>query len=147
MYEALPYSQLRAVLEHLLSQPHSAKQALDVGSDGWAALAAQAREAAKTSLLASPDWREAGEVLIQYVGAAGDKAEDARKQALACMRALELGDTKSALEHADAINLRGGSKKNWSEDVLPLVKDAIKVVRNGLKGQRECCTARAIPCR
>lgn len=135
--EVLPYSQLRTVLEHLLNQPHSAKQALSVGSDGWEALARQAREAAKMSLADSPQWRDACDVLARCSGAEGDKAEAARKQALACVDAFDMDEMKQALELADAINLRGGSKNNWQEEALALVKDAIKVVRNGLKRQRE----------
>lgn len=137
MYNVLPYSRLRAVLEHLLSQPHSAKHALSMGSDGWEDLAKQARATAKMSLMNAPEWCDACEVLARYSGTTGDKAEDARRLALECVRAFEVDDMTRALELADAINLRGGSKKNWQGEELTLVKEAIKVVRGGLKSQRD----------
>ena len=129
-YETIPYSLMSDAISILLKDPYTAKQALDRGIQDWSKLVIKARQQGLIQLVNDPLWHKAWSVLHQYQGKEGDKLETLRQQVVAAMADLEEEENlEDALAIFDQINLKGGSKKNWQDGVIPTVKDTLKSLR------------------
>lgn len=130
VFEALPYSRLKAVIEDLLSDPLQAERALARGSDGWRELIEEARTAALADLVSDARWLEACAICRATEPLVRDKLEAIREAALAGLAHLEAGDVASAHDLLDGIKINVGSQKNWPEGTLRDLKDALRDVRD-----------------
>lgn len=132
-YDNVPYPLMQLALESFFTDPLAVEAALDRGPEEWEELAVRARTDALANFLQNPDLRRCINILTAYSGAADDRTEEARAAALAALSGLEgsnvLEQVKIQLATLDRIDLRGGSKKNWGEGELSLVKEALKEVR------------------
>jgi ATP-dependent helicase/nuclease subunit A len=137
LYQIIPYSQLSTALQSLISDPISAHRALAADPQQWELLAKEIQNRAIETLLSSSDWGEATAAIANYSGKAGDKIEDARQAAFNCILNLEnkTAEPDVALTAITQIDLRGGSKKNWTSGALELVKDALKSLKEIAKAE------------
>ena len=130
VFRAIPYSLLQQVLNRLLEDPYTTSLALRRGIQDWSKLIADAQIEAVKIILNEPAWNSNRSILEQHHGQAGDKLEAIRTSVLAAMADLEEAENiDNAVAAIDKINLRVGSKKNWQDDSLKTVKDALKVLR------------------
>ena len=130
VFEVIPYSLLKDVLERLLDDPYTANKALQQGIQDWEELIVNARLSAVKTIVNDGVWQSNKESLQQLRGADGDKLEVIRASVLEAIADLENAENiSSAIATIEQINLRVGSKKNWQD---------IKAVRDTLKALREC---------
>ncbi|HEX7040681.1 MAG TPA: UvrD-helicase domain-containing protein [Trueperaceae bacterium] len=130
---AMPLYLLRAVLEKLLDDPLTAAEALTKGPDDWRSLLAREREASFERIADDPRWREWRATLTAHRGGDGDKAEEARLNAVAAIDALLARDPERALAAAKAVRLNGGRESAWPDGGLRSVKAAAGEVRDAVK--------------
>jgi len=133
-YQVLPYPLMQAALEAFFADPIAADQALEKGPEEWDALVTEARQTALETFLDDPILRDGQRTLEFYQGADGDLMEEARRAALSALVGLEAArgsnaNSKSSFEALDSIRLTGGKKGNWGEGELPMVREALKAVR------------------
>jgi ATP-dependent helicase/nuclease subunit A len=101
----------------------------------WRTTIAEHRIVAANNLLAREDWRTAVEIVLTLSALdVKDKREACRAQVADLLSLIDKreGEAKAAalLDIATAINLRGGSKKNWaSEEEFEAVAGALKLLR------------------
>ena len=133
--DAVPVHLLRAVLSRLLDDPLTAAPALAKGPDDWRELLAREREAAHARVAADPRWDAWRATLAAHRGDDGDRAEDARRHALAAVEALLARDPAGALAAANRVDLRGGREAAWPAGVMRAVKDAAKDVRDAVRAE------------
>lgn len=132
IFETIPYSLLRNVLERLLDDPYTANKALQQGIQDWEQLIIDARIEAVKIVTNDAAWQPSREILEQYQGAGGDKLEGMRTSVLAAMADLEREtNIHKAIAIIEQVNLRVGSKKNWQD--MKVVKDALKTLRESVK--------------
>ncbi|MDJ0687563.1 MAG: UvrD-helicase domain-containing protein [Xenococcaceae cyanobacterium MO_188.B32] len=140
-YETIPYSLMSEAISFLLKDPYTAQKALDRGIQDWSKLIIKARQQGLIELVNDPIWHEAWSILHQYQGKEGDKLETLRQQVVAAMTDLEQEENiAEALATLDKIKVNMGSKKNWQDEVLPIVKETLtslrelvrKIVKKGL---------------
>lgn len=132
VFETIPYSLLSRILEAFSDDPLMAERALNRDLN-WSEFAAEVRDREWEKLIQNPLWEEAKEILTENIGKSGDKLEVIRQETVAAMFELERGkNIRENLEELKTINLRGGRKKNWGEDVMETVKDALKTLREDL---------------
>lgn len=132
-FRHVPFTRVQAVLPTLLDDPLLTRRAFDVGRGPWEAWARQARADAHAALTGNPDWQRAADTLYTHAGAAGDRIEDVRARAVRLLADLAGPDVTGAAEALIALPLTGGSAKAWPGGTLPLVKDAVKTLREHLK--------------
>ncbi len=134
-YRALPYPMMRIALEALFADPIAAEQALERGTEGWEALATEARTGALRRLLGDPELKKVRGILNTYRGSPNDRMEEQRQAAASALEGLDAvlrasdADTKPLLEAISGVRLNVGSVRNWGEGELGAVKDALKIVR------------------
>ena len=130
LYEAIPFSVMRDVLQALLADPLTAKEALKCDRATWLPTLAKMRQQALADLLANEDWH-AGQAALNTHAAPGDKLDAYRLDALAAIATIKQGhDLATSLETLKSLKVNVGSQKNWGgKDVLVAVKDAIKAIR------------------
>ncbi|WP_204139091.1 exodeoxyribonuclease V subunit beta [Halomicronema sp. CCY15110] len=130
LYEAIPFSVMRDVLQALLADPLTAKEALKCDRAAWLPTLAIMRQQALDNLLASEDW-QTGQAVLNTHAAPGDKLDAHRLDALEAIAAIEQGhDLAPALETLKSLKVNVGSQKNWGgKEALTAVKDAIKALR------------------
>ncbi|WP_019508847.1 exodeoxyribonuclease V subunit beta [Pleurocapsa sp. PCC 7319] len=134
VFQAVPYSLLQDVLRRLLDDPYTAEQALRQGIQDWSKLIANARTQAVKLIVNDPVWQSTWETLDQHQGKEGDKLETIRQSVLEAMTDLEEAENiDRAITIIDQVNLRVGSKKNWQDDGLKTVKDALKSLRESVR--------------
>ena len=136
VYDALPYTQLKAVVTELLKNPLQAEQALACEPDRWQELIAEARIEATERLTSQPSWQHACSVIQAFTGTPGDALEEARKMAQAGVTCLAEGDTEGAaalLEQVKTGNV--GKATNWSGGGLAEVRGALKTLKAPFKPQ------------
>lgn len=132
VFETIPYSLLSKILEAFSDDPLMAERALNRDLN-WSEFAAEVRDRELEKLTQNPIWEEAKEILTENIGKSGDKLEAIRQATIAAMFELERGENiRENLEQLKKINLRVGSKKNWGEEVLGQVKDALRTLREDL---------------
>ncbi|MEO1467013.1 MAG: UvrD-helicase domain-containing protein, partial [Cyanobacteria bacterium J06633_1] len=132
IFETIPYSLLRNVLERLLDDPYTANKALQQGIQDWEQLIIDARIEAVKIVTNDAAWQPSREILEQHQGAGGDKLEGMRTSVLAAMADLEREtNIHKAIAIIEQVNLRVGSKKNWQD--MKVVKDALKTLRESVK--------------
>jgi ATP-dependent helicase/nuclease subunit A len=138
-YDTVPYPLMQLALETFFADPLAIEEALDKGPEEWGELAARARADALANFLIDSGLRRCVAILGACSGAAGDRAEEARAAALAALAGLEgsndLEQVRNQLVTLDGIDLRGGSKKSWREGELLRVKEALKEVRELVRGE------------
>lgn len=142
IYDVIPYSQLKRAIDTLIHDPIAVRQALDrIPEDWetvWGEIAEQMRDRVLTGLLDDPRWGDCYFVLNNTLGKAGDKLEDGRLTALTGMVAIEdRRDIQKYLDAIQAIDLRGGSKKNWPPGDVERVKAVIKTLKELTKKVRD----------
>ncbi|MGA1473547.1 MAG: UvrD-helicase domain-containing protein [Prochlorothrix sp.] len=130
LYEAVPFSEMRAVLKGLLADPLTAQAALQRDRADWLPLLETMRQQALDDLLASEDW-QTGQVILKAHAAPGDKLDHQRLEALEAIATIEQGqDLAAALETLHRLKINVGSQKNWGgKETLAAVKEAIKALR------------------
>ena len=131
IFEILPYSQLKKVLERLLDDPYTANKALGRGIQDWEQLIVEARLQAVQIVTNDPAWQPSKAILAEHQGAAGDKLETIRTEVLGAIADLErAAQIPQAFAAIEGVNLRVGSKKNWQD--MKAVKDALKTLREAI---------------
>ena len=134
VFKTIPYSLLKEVLNKLLEDPYTASIALDRGIGDWHKLIADARTEAVKIIVNDPVWQSSYSILEQHQGQSGDKLEAIRTAVLEAMADLEDAENiDRAITTIDKVNLRVGSKKNWRDDGLKIVKNALKVLRENVR--------------
>ncbi|MBE9046441.1 UvrD-helicase domain-containing protein, partial [Pleurocapsales cyanobacterium LEGE 10410] len=132
VFQVIPYSLLREVLNGLLDDPYTGDKALKRGIQDWNKLIANARTQAVKTIVNDPAWQSSWETLEQHRGKEGDKLEAVRTSVLKAMENLENAENiDSAIATIDRVNLRVGSKNNWQD--MKAVKDALKTLREGVR--------------
>jgi ATP-dependent helicase/nuclease subunit A len=130
IYEHVPYSLIRPVLEAFFNDPISAARALQHDSSEWPTLVAQAKEDARRQLLDNGSWQTTRDLLSALKGKAGDKMEDARLIALGAIAGIEQNENLCKhLEAIQGIKLVGGSQKSWSPGELEAIKESLRNLR------------------
>ena len=134
VFQAIPYSVLQQLLNKLLDDPYTATLALRQGIQDWSQLIAQARTEAIKIVVNDSTWQTSWTILEQHQGQAGDKLEATRTSVLKAMADLEDAENiDDAVATIDKVNLRVGSKKNWQDDGMKTVKNALKVLRENVR--------------
>jgi ATP-dependent helicase/nuclease subunit A len=139
VFQLIPYSLLKDVLERLLEDPYTAQQALQQGIQDWEQLIANAHLQAVRTIVQDAVWHPSQEILQQHQGQGGDKLEVIRLAVLEAIADLENADLENAENMEQAIstilqiNLRVGSSKNWQDmkavkNVLTTLRDLVKRV-------------------
>ena len=131
LYAQIPYSLMSQALQTLLKDPIAAEQALAQNTEKWQQLALLLQAKAVSELLQHPTWQQASMTLQSYVGKNGDRLElETRQPALQAMIAVELGENiTESLSVITELKINVGSKKNWLEGGLEIVKQTIKELR------------------
>ncbi len=135
--DAVPLHLLRTALERLLDDPLTAAEALAKGPDDWRELLARERASAHERIAADPRWRAWRTTLTDHRGDDGDRAEEARRNAVAAIDALLARDPERALEAARAVRLNGGRESAWPHGGLRSVKEAAGEVRDAVRAACE----------
>lgn len=130
LYETVPFSVMRDVLQALLADPLTAKEALECDRADWFPTLEKMRQEALDDLLANEDW-QTGQAILNTHAAPGDKLDAYRLDALEAIATIEQGhDLATALEMLKSLRVNVGSQKNWGgKEVLAVIKDAIKALR------------------
>ena len=133
-YQAIPYSLMKDCIWELLNDPWTAQKALNVEVPDPSALAGELRSKAREELLNHPQWEEVKNILYQCQGKPGDKLEEVRQLAISAIASLEENEEfTEALRTIDKeVKCNKGSKKNWKDDELKQVKDALTQLREEL---------------
>ena len=130
-YETIPYSLMSDAISILLNDPYTANQALNKGIQDWSKLIIKARQQGLIQLVNDPLWHKAWSILHQHHGKEGDKLETLRQQVVTAMADLEEEENiAKALTTLDKIKVNMGSKKNWQDGVLPIVKETLTSIRD-----------------
>lgn len=135
VYDDIPFSLLKAILEALLRDPVTAKRALSHGPERWEELSREALARLKAELLEDPGYREATSVINLYQGIEGDLAESARQIAVEATLLIDTDRWTNGLEDLAEMNLRGGSEKNWPAGGMKAVKEALKQLKATARNQ------------
>lgn len=134
IFKVIPYSLLQQLLNKLLDDPYTARKALDRGIQNWDKLIADARTEAVKTIVNDPAWLSCGSILEQHQGQEGDKLEVIRISVLEAIADLEdVENIDRAIATIDKVNLRVGSKKNWQDDGLKIVRNALKTLRENVR--------------
>ncbi|MGL6344651.1 MAG: UvrD-helicase domain-containing protein [Waterburya sp.] len=134
VWQALPYSLLQSVLNKLLDDPYTTKKALSRGIQDWSKLINNARTQAVKMIVNDSVWQSTWSVLQQHQGQAGDKLELIRQSVMEAMTDLEEAENiDQAIATIESVNLRVGSKNNWQDDGLKIVREALKVLRESVR--------------
>ena len=135
LYEKIPYSLMSQSLQTLLKDPIAAEKALAQGTEKWQQLAQELQEKALRELLQHPTWKQARITLQTYVGQASDRLEvESRQPALQAIDTVESGENiTESLSVIAGLKINIGSKKNWTEGALEIVKKTIDEVRELVK--------------
>jgi ATP-dependent helicase/nuclease subunit A len=130
LYDTVPFSVMREVLQALLSDPLTAQEALKRDRPDWLPTLETMRQHALDDLLANEMW-QTGQAILNTYAAPGDKLEVYRVEALEAIATIEQGhDLATALETLKSLKINVGSQKNWGgKEVLTAVKSAIKALR------------------
>ncbi|MBD0336510.1 MAG: UvrD-helicase domain-containing protein [Cyanobacteria bacterium Co-bin13] len=130
LYETVPFSLMKEVLQALLSDPLTAAEALERERDHWLPLLEVTRRQALNDLLNDGEWQASKNTLVTYT-APGDRLDAYRTEALDAIADLEQGyNLADALAALAGLKINVGSQKNWGgKDALTEVKDAIKALR------------------
>ena len=129
-YETIPYSLMSDTLNYLLNDPYTTKKALNQGIQDWKQLISKAHQKGLINLVNNPIWHHAWSILHQYQGKEGDKLETLREQVIRAMTDLESEENiAKSLIILDKIKINIGSKKNWQNGVITLVKESLKSLR------------------
>ena len=132
IFEIVPYSLLKSILERLLDDPYTANKALGQGIQDWQQLIVDARLLAVKEIVSDPVWQPSQAVLEQHQGMAGDKLEGIRGEVLSAIADLSAAENiDRAVTAIDKVNLRVGSKKNWQD--MKAVKDALRALREAVR--------------
>lgn len=134
--EQVPPELLRAALEAMLADPLTATDALGCDPARLGPALEAEREALVRRLLETPAWQGSALALARCVGA-GDR-DLQRRAALGVVQELEahrLGQPWPDLDPVLTLNLRQGmSKKGWTPEDHAAVTEALKQVRDMLRG-------------
>lgn len=134
IFSLIPYSLLQQVLNRLLDDPYTATKALNQGVQDWQKLIANARTEAVKIIVNDAAWQSSYSTLSQHQGQGEDKLEKIRLAVLEAMECLEDGENiDHAIATIDKVNLRVGSKKNWQDDGLKVVRNALKTLRESVR--------------
>ncbi|MEM8832460.1 MAG: UvrD-helicase domain-containing protein [Cyanobacteria bacterium P01_G01_bin.19] len=134
IFTVIPYSLLLEILSRLLDDPHTARKALNRGMGDWQKLILDARTEAVKEIVNDAGWFSSWKILEQHQGKPGDKLEAIRLSVMEAMADLEDGvNIDRAVATIDRVNLRVGSKKNWQDDGLKIVRNALKVLRENVR--------------
>ena len=133
LFERLPYRRVAELFERLLDDPLGAAEALALGPERWQGLVTEARAAALGELISPLAWAEAEQTVLHARGAEGDLAESARRLAAEGLELLAAGEVAAAMAAIDRIDLRGGRQSAWPHGDLPLVKGALKELRQRVR--------------
>ena len=134
LYETIPFSVMRDVLQALLADPLTAKEALQRDRKDWLPALEEFRQKFIEGISCHPDWQAACAKLSTLIGPAGDRREEARLRALGLAQAFASTPDISYLTDFAKIGLRGGSYKKWPDrESFDAVKDAIDDLKNQAK--------------
>lgn len=133
LFTHVSFTEMSQILPVLLDDPLLAERALEVGRDHWERWAEEGRAEALNTLIQAPEWQEAVSVLRRHTGAAGDRMEEVRQAALGHLANLNGPDLQGAVAGILNLKLVGGSAKAWSDGTLPLIKAAVKTLRDAVE--------------
>ncbi|RME03164.1 MAG: hypothetical protein D6812_05450, partial [Deltaproteobacteria bacterium] len=130
IFDEIPYSLLREVMEVLTADPVSAEEALSRSPEAWDESLAEAREELRGRLVEDPRWEGVRETIVTLSGRGGDRLEETRREALAAVSLLaEPPRFPEALQRLSTLDLRGGSRKAWGEADFSTLKEALRACR------------------
>ena len=131
LYKGIPFSLMRDVLQALLADPLTAKEALERDHIDWLPLLETTRQQALDTLLTDNSWHSSQRILESYA-APVDKLEEHRLGALEAIADLAQGhDIDLALATLNSLKINVGSQKNWGgKEALAEMKAAIACVRD-----------------
>ena len=124
----IPYSLMKESINYLLSDPHTATQALQQGIRDWNELIIEARKEALKNLIKRDSWQKSRDILLKNIGNSDDKLEVIRQDVVAAMEVLEEGCDRDSIAVIEKIKLNVGSKKNWQD--IQIVKNALQEIRD-----------------
>ena len=134
LFEAMPYQSVRAAVRLLLNDPLIAEAAFAHPAHEWPALVAAARATALAQLTGTAAWAEAAGIVHSTAGAEGDRREAARRQAVSGLARLSRGEVEAAVETLVSLSLVGGSKKAFPAGDFVLLGEALKQLREAVRG-------------
>ncbi len=138
IFEQIPFSILKAALPALLNDPIAAERALSCGNEDWPRLVETARQEAAWDLVADPQWGGFYSALKSISGGSSDKREQMRQDVIHAMEFLERGEKiEGSLNKLAAINLKGGSAKNWANGDFNAIKKILESVRDWIEKIRK----------
>ena len=130
IFQIIPYTLLKDVLETLLDDPYTADLAIARGIQDWSQLVATARQQAVKIIISDRAWKSTQTTLNQVQGDPQDKLETIRQSVLEAMADLAAAtNIERAIATINDVNLRVGSKKNWQGDEMKTVKKALTDLR------------------
>lgn len=147
MYEKIPYSTLRQVLEHLIDDRYTASHAIETDRNFRKTKIQQWRQTALDRLTHSDRWLATKAILAACAGQPGDGAEENRLKLLELMELIEADqEVEHWTDRLRAISLKSrGQKKNWpSTEILEEVRSALKVAKSLIKDHCEAGTITTI---
>ncbi|BAZ44937.1 putative helicase [Chondrocystis sp. NIES-4102] len=134
IWQSIPYSLLKEILQQLLADPYTARLALAQDGKDWRKLIFKARIEVIKALIDDPIWQSTWLTLQQHQGKAGDKLEVIRNSVIEAMEDLESGlNIDQAIAIICQVKLNVGSAKNWQNDGLKIVRSALASLRDRLK--------------
>ncbi|MBK9314472.1 MAG: UvrD-helicase domain-containing protein [Acidobacteria bacterium] len=131
VFEDVPFSLLKDILNALLSDPVMAERALEQGPELWPQLSADALAQLRNQLRQKSEYLAAVDTLRLLEGQNDDLMEINRQTALdATSQIDEEGERFVAgLEILMNMNMRGGSAKKWPPGGLTEIRETLKVLR------------------
>ncbi|RJP26110.1 MAG: DNA helicase UvrD [Candidatus Omnitrophota bacterium] len=129
-YDRIPFTRLRDAITSLLGDPIPAGYAFEKKPGEWPKLVDEFRNIALVQFINHPIWQNAKHTLTAVAGNGNDKMEICRRDVVYTIVEVERRkNLETAIQNLCDINLRGGSKKNWSEEEFKTVKSVLKELR------------------
>ena len=138
LFTHLSFAQMEDAVSALLDDPLLAERALAVGGGRWEAWAAQARGEALAALKDIPAWRTRSRPCGTTPGRGGrPHGGGAPGSPGPRCGPLDTADVAGAVSGLLGLKLTGGSAKAWPAGALPLVKDAVRTLREHLEAAQQ----------
>lgn len=135
----LGFSFINEAIAELLKDPFRSDAALGRGTDHWAARFDELRRKEALELMDSDFWRLTEENLQRIQGPAGDKLEAARVDAVSAMSEARRTISLRPILEVFARHRPGkvGTKANWSDGQLEIVRELLKTLRDQTREHAE----------
>ncbi len=135
VYEAIPFSLLKKILDSLLKDPVTATDALKHGAKEWREMSAEALSDLRNDLISWPEYTLALETAHRFRGLSGDRMEANRQTALEAASLIEAGGDEliRGIKMLSEMAFNAGSAKRWPEGGFTEVKSTLTALRDRAK--------------